>query len=76
MKQLRVNILGGRDVGKTTIAMHAAAELRWLGVPTALNYGQARMWCEGAPVATIDVMWGDPNMMTPHPADNGVTQRG
>ncbi|KKL58729.1 hypothetical protein LCGC14_2222410, partial [marine sediment metagenome] len=35
MKQLTVNILGGRGVGKTTVAMHATAELRWLGIPTA-----------------------------------------
>ncbi|KKK90578.1 hypothetical protein LCGC14_2721570, partial [marine sediment metagenome] len=42
MDRLKVNILGGRDVGKTTIAMHAAAELRWLGVSTSVWYGQFR----------------------------------
>ena len=68
MDRLKVNILGGRDVGKTTIAMHAAAELRWLGIPTALNYGSSRMWCEGVPIVVIDGLWRDPNTLTPHEA--------
>ncbi len=37
MKQLKVNILGGRDVGKTTIAAHAFAELTWLGIDVVLQ---------------------------------------
>ncbi len=37
MKQLKVNILGGRDVGKSAIASHAFAELTWLGIDVVLQ---------------------------------------
>ena len=64
MKQLTVNILGGRDVGKTTVAMHAVAELRWLGIPTALNYGLSKFWEEGQEIVNVRVH--DGSVWTPH----------
>ena len=66
MKQLKVNILGGRDVGKTTIAMHSVAELRWLGIPTALNCGISKFWGEEPAVVSIWVHDKNPNTWTPH----------
>ena len=66
MKQLKVNILGGRDVGKSTIAMHAVAELRWLGIPTALNCGISKFWGEGPAIVDIRVHDKNPNTWTPH----------
>ncbi|KKK63747.1 hypothetical protein LCGC14_2991180 [marine sediment metagenome] len=68
MKDLRVWIFGGRDVGKTTIAMHAVAELRWMGVPTALTCGFARLWGEGQHVVDLHVFNRDPVTLTPHAA--------
>ena len=67
MKTLKVNIFGGQDVGKTTIAMHTAAELRWLGLRTALNYGPNCIPCNIAAVE-INIFWRDPNTLTPHEA--------
>ena len=66
MDRLKVNILGGRDVGKTTIAMHAAAELQWLGVPTALNYGIACMGGEDTAIVDMRIFYGDHSVLTPH----------
>ncbi len=63
---LRVNILGGRDVGKTTIAMHAAAELRWMGVPTAVNYELSGIWPENAVAVVIEVYQQPAHNFTPH----------
>ena len=68
MKPIWVNILGGRDVGKTTIAMHAAAELRWLGIPTSLTADSAKLWCEDATVADLRVFRRNPATLTPHEA--------
>ena len=66
MKQLKVNILGGRDVGKTTIAMHAVAELRWMGVPTALSRGMAKFWGESSPIVNMHIFDHHPQTLTPH----------
>ncbi len=68
MKDLRVWIFGGRDVGKTTIAMHAAAELRWMGVPTALTHGFAKLWGEGRHVVDLRIFDRHPQTLTPHAA--------
>ncbi len=67
METLKVNIFGGQDVGKTTIAMHTAAELRWLGLRTALNYGPNCIPCNIAAVE-INIFWRDPNTLTPYEA--------
>ena len=66
MKYLRVWIFGGRDVGKTTIAMHAVAELRWMGVPTALHYGLAKLWSARRCVVDLHVFHQDATALTPH----------
>ncbi len=68
MKDLRVWIFGGRDVGKTTVAMHAVAELRWMGVPTALSRDLARFWGEDPPVVDMRVFDRSPDTLTPHAA--------
>jgi len=68
MKDLRVWIFGGRDVGKTTIAMHAVAELRWMGVPTALTHGMARLWGERSHVVDLQIFDRDLVTLTPHDA--------
>ena len=64
MKQLTVNILGGRDVGKTTVAMHAVAELRWMGILTALSRGIAKFWGEEPAIVSMKVY--DGRIWTPH----------
>ncbi len=66
LKRISVNILGGRDVGKSTVAMHVAAELRWLGIPTALQSGINKFW--GNPPAVVHLWVHDvaPIMFTPH----------
>ncbi len=61
-------IFGGRDVGKTTVAMHTAAELRWMGIPTALTYGLAKMWGEGVYTVDMRVFSQSPDMFTAHAA--------
>ncbi|KKM03710.1 hypothetical protein LCGC14_1771660 [marine sediment metagenome] len=66
MKHLIVNILGGRDVGKTTIAMHAVAELRWMGISTSLNYGASKLWTDEPSIVTMNVLWRDPSTMSTH----------
>jgi hypothetical protein len=68
MKPTTVRIFGGRDVGKTTVAMHTAAELRWMGVPTALTYGSAKLWGESAPVVDMQIFDRNPQTLTPHEA--------
>ncbi len=66
LKLLAVHILGGRDVGKSTVAMHVAAELRWLGIPTALQSGINKFW--GNPSAVVHLWVHDvtPVIFTPH----------
>ncbi len=61
-----VNILGGRDVGKSTVAMHTLAELRWLGIPTALHSGINKFW--GNPPAAVGLWVHDvaPVIFTPY----------
>ena len=66
MKDLRVWIFGGRDVGKTTIAMHAVAELRWMGVPTDLTYGFSRLLAASRCVVDLHVFHQDATALTPH----------
>ena len=66
MVSVTVWIFGGRDVGKTTIAMHTAAELRWMGVPTNLNRGISKFWCEGLPIVNIRICDRNPYTLTPH----------
>lgn len=61
-------IFGGRDVGKTTIAMHTAAELRWMGIPTVLTYGSAQLWGEVSPIVNMRIFARDLRMFTPHEA--------
>ncbi|KKK50438.1 hypothetical protein LCGC14_3125010 [marine sediment metagenome] len=61
-------IFGGRDVGKTTIAMHTAAELRWMGIPTALTYGSAKLWGEPLSIVGMRIFTGFLPMFTPHKA--------
>ena len=65
-----VNVFGGRDVGKSTIAMHAAAELRWSGVATALTFvgGGPQAWTEDVPDVAMRVFWCNPQTLTPHGA--------
>ena len=64
MKHLIVSILGGRDVGKTTVSMHAVAELRWMGIPTALSRGQANFWGEEPAIVNMRIYNG--MLWTPH----------
>ena len=61
-------IFGGWDVGKTTIAMHTAAELRWMGIPTALTYGSAKLWGEPLSIVGMRIFTGFLPMFTPHKA--------
>ncbi len=68
MKPATVWVFGGRDVGKTTIAMHTAAELRWMGIPTALTFGSARLWGEGSPIVHMRIFARSPSMFTAHEA--------
>ncbi len=68
MKPATVWIFGGRDVGKTTVAMHTAAELRWMGVPTALTYGSAKLRGEPTPIVDMRIFAGFLPMFTPHKA--------
>ncbi len=69
MKPATVWIFGGWDVGKTTVAMHTAAELRWMGIPTALTCGHARLWGEVSPIVNMQIFVGDPHMFMAHEAD-------
>lgn len=64
MKNLNVNILGGKDVGKTTVAMHAVAELRWLGISTALVYDATALCGYEAPIVGMRIYYKD--LWTPH----------
>ena len=64
MKQLTVNILGGRDVGKTTVAMHAVAELRWMGISTALVYDATALCGYEAPIVGVRIYYKD--LWSPH----------
>ncbi len=66
MRPTTVRIFGGRDVGKTTIAMHTAAELRWMGVPTALTRDMARFWGEGSAIVFMEIFDRNPCTLTPH----------
>ncbi len=66
MKDLRVWIFGGRDVGKMTIAIHAVAELRWMGVPTVLVYGLAELSTEVRHVVDLHIFGRYPDTLTPH----------
>ena len=66
MKDLRVWIFGGRDVGKTTIAMHVVAELRWMGVPTALSRDLAKFWGEATRIVDMRIFGRSPQTLTPH----------
>ena len=68
MKPTTVWIFGGRDVGKTTVAMHTAAELRWMGIPTALTYGFAKLWGEGSPIVSMKIFDRKPSTFTAHEA--------
>jgi len=68
MKPATVRIFGGRDVGKTTIAMHTAAELRWMGIPTALTYGFAKLQGEAVPIVDMRIFERNPHTLTPHEA--------
>ncbi len=65
MKQFKVNILGGQDVGKSAIASHAFAELTWLGIDVVLQ-----TLChayETEPEVIIEVI-SAPGPETPHEA--------
>jgi len=65
MKKLKVNILGGRDVGKSAIASHAFAELTWLDINVVLQ-----TLChayETNPKVIIEVI-PEPGPATPHEA--------
>ena len=55
MKPATVRIFGGRDVGKTTIAMHTAAELRWMGIPTSLTYNTNTLWTEASCIVDMRI---------------------
>lgn len=66
MKDLRVWIFGGRNVGKTTIAMHAVAELRWMGVSVALSRDTAKFWGEGPSIVDMRIFDRSPQTLTPH----------
>ena len=68
MRSATVWIFGGRDVGKTTIAMHTAAELRWMGIPTALTHGFAKLWGESSPIVHMKIFARHPFALTPHKA--------
>ena len=68
MRPATVRIFGGRDVGKTTIAMHTAAELRWMGIPTSLTYGLTKLWDGGPLIVDMKVFGRDPCVLTPHEA--------
>jgi len=68
VENLTVWIFGGRDVGKTTVAMHTAAELRWMGIPTALTCGFSELWGEGSPIVDMRIYTRSPYMLTPHEA--------
>jgi len=68
MRPETVRIFGGRDVGKTTIAMHTAAELRWMGIPTSLTYGPTKLWGGGPLIVDMKVFGRDPCVFTPHEA--------
>ena len=62
---LTVNLFGGEDVGKSTIAAHAFAELTWLGVECvlqALAHAYSRQ-----PTVHIEVI-PSPGPDTPHEA--------
>ena len=61
-------IFGGRDVGKTTVAMHTAAELRWMGIQTALSYGMSHMWGEPSAIVDMRVFNRNPHTFTAHEA--------
>ena len=66
LKRISVNILGGRDVGKSAVAMHVAAELRWLGIPTALTCGGVALFGYGALVVDIRIHDVPVGIWTPH----------
>lgn len=68
MKPATVWLFGGRDVGKTTIAMHTAAELRWMGIPTALTYGFAKLWGDPVPIVNMQIFAQSLDMLTAHKA--------
>jgi hypothetical protein len=68
VKPVTVWIFGGRDVGKTTVAMHTAAELRWMGVPTAVTYGSAQLWGEVSPIVNMRIFARNLTAFTPHEA--------
>ncbi len=61
-------IFGGRDVGKTTVAMHTAAELRWMGIPTALIYGVSELWGERSPIVDMRIFMRSAGILTAHEA--------
>ncbi len=61
-------IFGGRDVGKTTVAMHTVAELRWMGIPTALTYGMVQLWGEPSAIVNMKIFNQNPHMFTAHAA--------
>ncbi len=68
MEPATVWIFGGRDVGKTTVTMHTAAELRWMGIPTALTCGMSKLWGEPAPIVHMKIFERNPFWFTPHKA--------
>ena len=68
MKFLTVWIFGGRDVGKSTIAMHAVAELRWMGVPTSLSRDTAKFWGDAPATVSMHIFDRHPQTLTPHAA--------
>ena len=68
MENLTVWIFGGRDVGKTTVAMHTAAELRWMGIPTAFTCGMTRLWGDAPPVVDMRIFRRNPHAFTAHEA--------
>ena len=66
MKSATVWIFGGRDVGKTTVAMHTVAELRWMGIPTALPCGFTELWGEVSPIVNMRIFTQSLDTFTPH----------